>query len=96
MQNILGCLLADKSKTSDSFQKRIYTLLDTQWDCDYYMATKLLRLAKLLKQQGEAIDAAALLSDLLYWNSDSRRVQRAWARAIRFTENTEQAENVDE
>lgn len=68
---------------SDSTAHRIETLLDTDWDSDGYMLSKLARLVKMVRQKDSApLDLGALLDDLIYWNSDSQYVQRKWARAI--------------
>ena len=46
------------------------------------MLTKLWRLIKLVRSKAIAIDCEDLLRDLIYWNSDSQRVQRKWARGL--------------
>ncbi len=69
---------------SDSTAHRVEILLDTKWDPDGYMLTKLGRLVKLIRQKSDrrAIDFCALLDDLNRWNSDSQTVQRKWAKTI--------------
>ena len=69
---------------SNSTKHRIELLLDTEWDADGYMLTKLVRLIKMIRQKSDRtlIDFAALLDDLIRWNSDSQIVQRKWARTI--------------
>ena len=69
---------------SDSTTHRVEILLDTKWDADGYMLTKLGRLVKLIRQKSDrrVIDFPALLDDLIRWNSESQTVQRKWARAI--------------
>lgn len=69
---------------SESAGHRAEVLLDTAWDEDGYMLTKLTRLVKLIRQKssGAPIDFAALLEDLIYWNAENQSVQRKWARAI--------------
>ena len=69
---------------SESTTHRVEILLDTRWDTDGYMLTKLSRLVKLIRQKSDrkTIDFSALLDDLIRWNSDSQTVQRKWARAI--------------
>lgn len=69
---------------SDSTAHRVEILLDTGWDADGYMLTKLSRLVKLIRQKSDRrhIDFSGLLDDLIYWNSDSQTVQRKWARAV--------------
>lgn len=71
------------AELSDSMSHRVEGLLDTQWDSDGYMLTKLCRMIKMLRQKSpEAIDIAGLLDDLIYWNNENQSVQRKWARAI--------------
>ena len=70
-------------------QHRVEGLLDTQWDQDGYMLTKLCRMMKLIRQKtSEEIDFADLLEDLIYWNNENQSVQRKWARAIFSTSGT--------
>ncbi len=69
---------------SDSIRHRVELLLDTDWDADGYMLTKLTRLIKLIRQKSDraAVDFEALLTDLLFWNSERQTVQRKWAKEI--------------
>ncbi len=69
---------------SDSTRHRVEILLDTGWDSDGYMLTKLARIVKLVRQKSDRamIDFACLLEDLLHWNNESQTVQRKWARTI--------------
>ena len=69
---------------SESTGHRAEVLLDTAWDEDGYMLTKLTRLVKLIRQKsdGEPVDFEVLLEDLIGWNSEKQYVQRKWARAI--------------
>ena len=69
---------------SASTGHRVENLLDTTWDADGYMLTKLARLVKLVKQKSGdvAVDFPDFLEDLLRWNYDSQPVQRKWARTI--------------
>ena len=73
---------------SDSIGHRLEVLLDTAWDDDGYMQMKLTRIVKLIRQKSDrsAIDFAALLEDLIYWNAENQSVQRKWARSIFITE----------
>ena len=76
--------LIRSGELSDSTKHRVELLLDTEWDEDGYMLTKLARLLKLVRQKSDraTLDFAALLDDLLGWNSDKQYVQRKWAKAI--------------
>ena len=76
--------LIRSGELSDSTKHRVELLLDTEWDEDGYMLTKLARLLKLVRQKSDRarLDFSALLDDLLGWNSDKQYVQRKWARAI--------------
>ena len=69
---------------SDSTIHRIEYLLDTKWDSDGYMLTKLTRLIKMILQKTntDSIDFSSLLDDLIWWNSENQSVQRKWAKAI--------------
>lgn len=81
--------LIRKSELSDSTRHRVEILLDTPWDADGYMLTKLSRLVKLIRQKSDRtpLDFSALLDDLIRWNSDSQISQRKWARTI-FADDT--------
>ena len=74
--------LGRDEETSTSTVHRLESLLDTKWDADGYMLTKLTRLIKLIKSKGYSVDCAELLKDLAYWNADSQWVQRRWARGM--------------
>ena len=83
LEQIIADLLRS-GELSDSTAHRIETLLDTKWDLDGYMLTKLSRLIKLIRQKSDRrrVDFSGLLEDLIYWNSETQTVQRKWARAI--------------
>ena len=76
--------LIRRDELSASTGHRVENLLDTPWDVDGYMLTKLARLVKLVKQKSGdvAVDFPDFLGDLLRWNYDSQPVQRKWARTI--------------
>ena len=67
---------------SESTGHRLETLLDVSWDEDGFMLTKLVRLIRLAKSKGYAVDCQQLLEDLFYWNGEKQSVQRKWARAL--------------
>lgn len=82
VEDILADLIRG-AELSDSMQHRVEGLLDTQWDQDGYMLTKLSRIMKLVRQKTwQELDFAGLLEDLIYWNNENQSVQRKWARAI--------------
>lgn len=84
-EKIIGGMIQNqKEELSESTIHRVEVLLDTAWDEDGYMLTKLTRLVKLIRQKSERtpIDFAAILEDLIYWNAESQFVQRKWARAM--------------
>lgn len=83
LEQIISSLIRS-GDLSDSTAHRVEILLDTKWDADGYMLTKLGRLVKLIRQKSDrkVIDFAGLLEDLIYWNSDTQTVQRKWARAV--------------
>ena len=76
--------LIRRDELSASTGHRVENLLDTPWDADGYMLTKLARLVKLVKQKSGdvTVDFPDFLDDLLRWNFDSQPVQRKWARMI--------------
>ena len=82
-EKIVGRMIR-KEDLSESTGHRVEVLLDTAWDEDGYMLTKLTRLVKLVRQKsdGEPVDFEALLEDLIGWSSEKQYVQRKWARAI--------------
>ena len=81
--------LIKESELSASTRHRVEILLDTKWDTDGYMLAKLVRLVKLIRQKSDRtrIDFAALLDDMIRWNSESQITQRKWAREI-FADDT--------
>ena len=83
LEQIIADLLR-KDELSDSTRHRVELLLDTEWDNDGYLMTKLTRLVKLVRQKSDRtqIDFSLLLDDLLRWNSDWQTVQRKWARTV--------------
>lgn len=87
-EQILGRMIQSE-ELSDSTKHRAEVLLDTAWDSDGYMLTKLTRLVKLIRQKSEGtpVDFAALLDDLLGWNAENQYVQRKWARSIFTNDN---------
>jgi CRISPR type I-E-associated protein CasB/Cse2 len=86
-ERIVGRMIWD-GELSDSTGHRVEVLLDTSWDEDGYMLTKLTRLVKQIRQKSSntPVDFSALLEDLIYWNAENQSVQRKWARSIFITE----------
>ena len=86
-ERITGRMIRE-GELSDSTGHRVEALLDTAWDEDGYMLTKLSRLAKQIRQKSpnSPVDFSALLEDLIYWNAENQSVQRKWARSIYITE----------
>lgn len=83
LEQIVAALI-QSGELSASAAHRVEILLDTSWDSDGYMLSKLSRLVKLVRQKSDRkrIDFSALLDDLIRWNSEAQTVQRKWARAI--------------
>lgn len=75
-------ILCRMKNESDSMKRRVAALLDQRWEDDGYLLTKLTRMIKMARQKGYCVDCAALLDDLLHWNSDFQIVQRKWARTM--------------
>lgn len=76
--------LIDSDNLSESTARRVEVLMDTPWDSDGYMLSKLYRLVVLMRQKADraAPDFSGLLEDLMAWNRDDQRVQKNWAREI--------------
>ena len=76
--------LIRSEELSASTGHRVELLLDTDWDPDGYLLSKLVRLLKLIRQKSDRvqIDFAALLEDLLAWNSSTQYVRMKWARSV--------------
>ena len=93
LEQIIANLIRTE-KLSDSTKHRVELLLDTGWDEDGYLLTKLTRLVKLVRQKSDRaqIDFSALLEDLLFWNAENESVQRKWARTIFSTNQTNEME----
>lgn len=85
-ERIVGKMIRAE-ELSASTGHRAEVLLDTAWDEDGYLLTKLARLVKLVRQKSDRapIDFAALLEDMIRWNREDQSVQRKWARGI-FTD----------
>ena len=83
LEQVISSLIRSDDLSS-STEHRVELLLDTAWDTDGYLLTKLSRLVKLIRQKSDRarIDFAALLEDLLSWNSGKQFVQRKWARTV--------------
>ena len=83
----------------DAFGKKLETLLDLSIDEDGYFQAKLCRLVKYIQNNGAVIDAAQLLHDLMYWESDMRFVQKRWVKEFyqdgKEDEGEGEIENVD-
>lgn len=83
VEKVIADLIAAGAMT-ESTQHKIEVLLDTPWDADGLLLTKLARMMKLIHQRssGADIDFPALLEDLIYWNTNNQSVQKKWARTI--------------
>lgn len=83
----------------ESTGHKIEQILDTTWDSDGYLLTKITRLVKTIRAKESAmpIDFSTLLQDLIYWNAQSQSTQRRWAREIfgytHFNGENEEKEN---
>lgn len=88
LPDILSSLRKEEA-LSESMQHRLTSLLDLKWDDDGYLLTKLVRIIKMVKAKGYAVDCEALLKDLFGWDADDQYVQRRWARHFYQKESTE-------
>lgn len=71
--------LAQGDGAAAGIERRMTQLLDSDSD---ELVWRLRQLIALLNSTGTAVDWPQLLDDLLAWNSESRTVQRRWARAF--------------
>ena len=69
-----ACAVHQATSGSTSTERRLITLLDADRD---QLPHRLRQMVALLKDQ--PIDFGTLLKDLLYWNSDVKHTQKAWA-----------------
>jgi CRISPR system Cascade subunit CasB len=65
-------------------KQRFQILLDSNWDefGDGELAFRLRQMVQWLSGQKVGVDWALLLADLCFWNSESRFVQKNWARSF--------------
>jgi len=86
-----------RKQESGGMDRRIRSLLDTRWEEDGYLTSKLSRLARMLRSDDRNVmpDADQLLNDLLHWNSDSRYVQLRWAQCF-YQQNNSDTKTEDE
>lgn len=91
----LGMLRKSKGGETKGLDSRFRSLIDTDWnDGDGYLAVKLVRLARMLKQSGTGYpDPESLFKDLKYWNHPDRFVQRRWMEQYLSTNETQPEEN---
>ncbi len=82
-------VFSELKNESNSIEMRIAGLIDMNWDEDGYFLQKLTRLIKMSVQKGYTVDCSKLLGDLIYWNNDTRSVQKKWARALYIKKNVE-------
>lgn len=75
---------------TDSFEKRIVTIMDMRWDDSGMLLMKLSQIIKFLKTKGLAIDGKELLSDILRWNDKDRIIQKRWAKTYNHFKEEEQ------
>jgi CRISPR type I-E-associated protein CasB/Cse2 len=69
----------EDGKQTSSVERRFVALLNSNSED---LHTHLRHATGLLKAKDIPVNWAVLLGDLLWWDSDSRRVQRQWARAF--------------
>lgn len=79
-------ILWDIAKKDTQKQKKLEhdlkILLDYQWGTGDILPGKIYHLAKIFKNEGYAIDCAALLDDLINWDDLKQTVQLKWSRAV--------------
>ncbi len=75
----LGASLARIPGRNDSIEKRFQALLACRRED---LPDHLRHAVSLVRAHDIPVDWAQLLRDIQYWDSENRRVQRAWARAF--------------
>jgi len=92
-------LRSSKGDSTEGVDSRFRSLIDTPWnDDDGYLASKLVRLARMLKSADIGYpDPEELFKDLKNWDHPDRFVQRKWMEQYLLgeqnnTENNEQEE----
>ena len=83
--------LGKDTQISASTEHRLVGILDLTWGEDGFLLGKLARLIKLAKSKNYAVDCAALLIDLIYWNGLKQTVQLRWARSLYMRQERENA-----
>ena len=68
------------SNLGESYEHRFANLLDTRWEEDGFLISKLARFIKMVEHQGFAVAPDHLLKSLELWNAPSRIVQKEWAK----------------
>ncbi len=81
-------VLAKENKESSSVERRFVALLNCRRE---ELPDHLRNIVSLLKSKEIPVNWAQLIMDINFWNSESRRVQRDWARA--FWSDATEAEN---
>lgn len=71
-------VLQQKENQSDSFERRFTSLLNAHPDD---LQAFLRQVISVLKSKDISINWHQLFQDLLYWNSDSKYIQRQWANS---------------
>lgn len=81
VEEILWRMGQDKAKAK-RLEHDLGILLDYQWFTGDILPGKIYHLARIVKQEGYAIDCAALLEDLIDWDDLKQIVQLKWARSL--------------
>ena len=71
-----------KKVNDENIKIKFNNILKETLDSDSLMLYKLGQLVRLLNQNGYKINIKLLLSDLLFWNSDSSFIQKKWAKEV--------------
>lgn len=80
-QKIESCF-ADMIRQHSSVEKRVFAILDLQWDEEGYFLMKFAAVIRFMVQMGYVFDCSSLLEDLLVWNSSNKYVQKKWTREM--------------
>lgn len=81
--------LRQDGASTDSLERRFVALLNARGED---LPDHLRRIVALLKSRGIPVNWSRLLRDYLWWDQESRSVQRSWARSV-WRESTESTRN---
>ena len=82
VEEILWDMARKDAQKQKKLEHDLKILLDYQWGTGDILPGKIYHLARIFKNDGYAIDCAALLDDLINWDDLKQTVQLKWSRAV--------------